>query len=83
VANETNPDILLIDEALGVGDAKFREKSRAVMAARINSDKTVVMVSHNEETIKQFCDRVIWLEAGKIKMVGEASLVVDAYLQTP
>lgn len=83
VANETNPDVLLIDEALGVGDARFREKSKAVMSARINSDKTVIMVSHNEETIKQFCDRVIWLEAGTIKLVGDASSVIDAYLQAP
>ena len=81
VANQTNPDVLLIDEALGVGDAKFREKSKAVMSARIDSDKTVVMVSHNEETIKQFCDRVIWLEAGEIKKIGDAESVVNAYLE--
>lgn len=82
VANETDPDVLLIDEALGVGDARFREKSKAVMSARINSDKTVVMVSHNEETIKQFCDRVIWLESGEIKKVGDAESVVKAYLES-
>jgi lipopolysaccharide transport system ATP-binding protein len=82
VANQTNPDILLVDEALGVGDAKFREKSKAVMSARIDSDKTVVMVSHNEETIKQFCDRVIWLESGEIKKIGDAESVVNAYLET-
>lgn len=82
VANQTNPDILLIDEALGVGDAKFREKSKAVMSARITSDKTVVMVSHNEETIKQFCDRVIWLESGEIKKIGDAESVVNAYLES-
>ena len=82
VANQTNPDVLLIDEALGVGDAKFREKSKAVMSARIDSDKTVVMVSHNEETIKQFCDRVIWLEAGEIREIGDAESVVNAYLES-
>jgi len=80
VANITDPDVLLIDEALGVGDAKFREKSKLVMSERIDSDKTVVMVSHNEETIKQFCDRVIWLEAGEIKKIGDAEAVVNAYL---
>lgn len=81
VANQTNPDVLLIDEALGVGDAKFREKSRAVMSSRIDSDKTVVMVSHSEETIKQFCHRVIWLEAGQVKQIGDTESVVNAYLQ--
>lgn len=81
VANQSNPDVLLIDEALGVGDARFREKSKSVMSARIDSDQTVVMVSHNEETIKQFCDRVIWLEAGKIRQVGDAESVVNAYLE--
>src|SRR5690606_5298198 len=59
VARETSPDVLLIDEALSVGDAKFREKSKAVMAERIRSEKTVIIVSHNEQTIKEFCDRVI------------------------
>jgi lipopolysaccharide transport system ATP-binding protein len=81
VANQTDPDVLLIDEALGVGDARFREKSKAVMSARIDSDKTVVMVSHNEETIRQFCDRVIWLEAGSIQQSGDTESVVTAYLQ--
>lgn len=81
VANHTHPDILLIDEALGVGDARFREKSKAVMADRINSDKTIVLVSHNEETIRQFCDRVIWLEKGSIRATGETGATVDAYLE--
>jgi len=81
VANETDPDVLLIDEALGVGDARFREKSKAVMSARIDSDKTVVMVSHNEETIRQYCDRVIWLDAGLLRQTGEADAVVAEYLQ--
>jgi lipopolysaccharide transport system ATP-binding protein len=81
VANQTDPDVLLIDEALGVGDAHFREKSKAVMSARIDSDKTVVMVSHNEDTIRQFCNRVIWIEAGGIRQIGDTESIVTAYLQ--
>lgn len=79
VARQTNPDVLLIDEALSVGDAQFREKSKAVMAERIKSDKTVVIVSHNEQTVREFCDRVIWLHNGKIQQAGEAEVVLSAY----
>lgn len=79
VARQTNPDVLLIDEALSVGDAKFREKSKAVMAERIKSDKTVVIVSHNEQTIREFCDRVIWLNNGEIQQIGEMEVVLSAY----
>lgn len=79
VAQQTNPDVLLIDEALSVGDARFREKSKAVMAERIKSDKTVVIVSHNEQTIREFCNRVVWLNNGKIQQVGETEAVLSAY----
>lgn len=82
VARQTNPDVLLIDEALSVGDAKFREKSKAVMAERIRSDKTVIIVSHNEQTIKEFCDRVIWLNNGETKEMGEAEVVMTAYAES-
>ena len=79
VARQTNPDVLLIDEALSVGDAKFREKSRAVMKERIKSDKTVVIVSHNEQTIKELCDRAIWLNQGQACQIGEPESVMAAY----
>src|SRR5690606_30420310 len=82
VARETSPDVLLIDEALSVGDAKFREKSKAVMAERIRSEKTVIIVSHNEQTIKEFCDRVIWLESGKIKKIGDTQTVMSEYTES-
>jgi len=82
VARQTNPDVLLIDEALSVGDAKFREKSKAVMSDRIKSDKTVVIVSHNEQTIREFCDRVIWLKQGKVQQVGETEVVLSAYMES-
>lgn len=79
VARQTNPDVLLIDEALSVGDAQFREKSKAVMADRIKSEKTVVIVSHNEQTVSEFCDRVIWLNNGKVQQTGNAKVVLSAY----
>jgi lipopolysaccharide transport system ATP-binding protein len=81
VARQTNPDVLLIDEALSVGDAQFREKSKAVMVERIRSDRTVIIVSHNEQTIREFCNRVIWLHDGKVRLSGEADIVLPAYAE--
>ncbi|MGH8563686.1 MAG: ABC transporter ATP-binding protein [Gammaproteobacteria bacterium] len=79
VAFQLDPDILLIDEVLGVGDAQFREKSTAVMTEKIRSDKTVVLVSHSAETLLEFCDRAVWLEDGCTRAVGPAEEVVMAY----
>ncbi len=79
-AFHVNPDILLIDETLGVGDAVFVEKSKAVMRERIRSDTTVVLASHNAEEIRTLCDRVLWIEQGKLRMHGESAAVLEAYL---
>lgn len=79
VSYELAPDILLIDETLGVGDIKFQVKSRKVIAERLSSDKTVVLVSHNGDVIKNLCDRAVWIEDGKSVLQGEASMVVDKY----
>jgi len=73
------PDILLIDEVLGVGDAHFRQKAESAMRARINSDATVVLVSHSAKQIESLCDRVIWLENGIIKLEGNPKAVVTEY----
>ena len=73
------PDILLIDEALGVGDIEFRKKSAAAMREKIKSEQTVVLVSHDELTIRSLCDRAIWIEAGVSRMEGKAEDVVSAY----
>lgn len=79
VAKQTDPEVLLIDEALSVGDASFRKKSKDVMASRIASDKTVVIVSHNESMLHEYCDRVIWLDAGSVKEIGETEMVIKSY----
>jgi lipopolysaccharide transport system ATP-binding protein len=79
VSFHADPDILLIDEVLGVGDAEFKQKSTAAMKARILSDKTVIIVSHNMATIRELCDRVIWLEQGRTLQEGATATVVDAY----
>ncbi|MEW5057697.1 MAG: ABC transporter ATP-binding protein [Cycloclasticus sp.] len=80
-AIKTNVDILLIDEVLGVGDAHFKEKAQAYMTNKMNSDQTIVFVSHNLEQIHALCDRVIWIENGIIKSQGDTKKVSKQYQQ--
>ncbi len=82
VASHTRPDVMLIDEALGVGDREFRKKSREHILERMRSDQTVVMVSHDEETILSHCSRALLLEDGIIKVVGDPDVVIETYHQT-
>jgi lipopolysaccharide transport system ATP-binding protein len=79
VAYQVEPDILLIDETLSVGDEEFQEKSRLAMHERIRSEKTIVLVSHNAETIKTLCDRAVWVDQGETKTVGTVEDVTAAY----
>jgi ABC-type polysaccharide/polyol phosphate transport system ATPase subunit len=79
VAVNMDPDILLIDEALSVGDAKFRRKSARKMQALCAEDRTVVLVSHALGSIKDLCDQAVWLDKGVLKMWDDADAVVDAY----
>lgn len=74
------PEIMLIDEVLSVGDAKFKKKSFQKMRSLIKDDqRTVVIVSHNLRTLRKLCSRVIWMNDGEIVMDGEAVEVVKAY----
>jgi lipopolysaccharide transport system ATP-binding protein len=75
----SRPDLLLIDEVLGVGDAQFRRKSNQAIKECIKSDKTVVLVSHSLSTIKELCNRVVWIENGETIMQGEAKEVLGKY----
>lgn len=79
IAIQVNPNILLIDEVLGVGDAEFSKKSGKIIHELIESDQTVLVVSHNLHTLKQLCSRAVWVEDGKTKMIGTAATVLDAY----
>jgi len=81
VAILAEPDILLIDETLGVGDIRFKEKSTAAIKQRIQSDQTVVLVSHNGGLIRELCNRVAWIENGVSKAQGDSNLVLDEYNQ--
>lgn len=79
VAMQADPDILLIDEVLGVGDAPFRRKSAQAIRERIRSDRTVILVSHNIQMMRKLCDRVVWIEGGVSRMQGEVDEVLKAY----
>lgn len=79
VAFHLDPDILLIDEVLAVGDTNFRKKSLAVMKEKIRSDRTIVLVSHSAETIRQLCNRVVWIEGGVTRAEGDTRSVLKEY----
>ena len=73
-------DIMLIDEVFSVGDIKFKEKSYNKMKELIDDEnRTVIIVSHSSKTLKELCNRVIWLHDGKIKEIGPSEEVVDHY----
>ncbi len=79
IATVTTPDILIVDEILAVGDFLFQQKCEERINAMINDDTTVIIVSHSIEQIERLCKHCVWLEKGKIKMIGEAAEVCNAY----
>jgi teichoic acid transport system ATP-binding protein len=81
VAVNMDPDILMIDEALSVGDARFRKKSFRRMRELCQQDRTVVLVSHALGTIEQLCDQAIWMDHGVLRMWDEPEAVVSAYTE--
>lgn len=80
-ATSIKPDILIVDEILGAGDVYFSVKSSARMEKLTKSGATLVLVSHSMQQVIQFCERVIWIDGGKIVQDGEARSVVAAYEQ--
>lgn len=80
-ATAINPDILIVDEILGAGDVYFSVKSSARMERLTKSGATLVLVSHSMQQVIQFCERVIWIDGGKIVQDGDARTVVAAYEQ--
>jgi lipopolysaccharide transport system ATP-binding protein/teichoic acid transport system ATP-binding protein len=81
VAVNMDPDILLIDEALSVGDAKFRKKSFEKMRELCQEDRTIVLVSHALGSIEELCDQAIWINKGQLQMEGEPEEVIHAYTE--
>jgi ABC-type polysaccharide/polyol phosphate transport system ATPase subunit len=81
VAVHMDPDILLIDEALSVGDARFRKKSARKMRELCGGGRTIVLVSHALGTINDLCDAAVWMHKGELQRQGEPQAVIDAYTQ--
>ncbi len=79
ISTIVDPEILIVDEILSVGDIKFQEKSKNKMMSMINGGTTVLYVSHTLDSIRELCNKVVWLEHGKVVMAGETNKVCDAY----
>lgn len=79
IATIVNPEILIVDEILSVGDIKFQEKSKNKMLSMIKGGTTVLYVSHSLASIEELCDRVIWLEHGKIIEIGDTKEICKKY----
>ncbi len=79
IATIVDPEILIVDEILSVGDIKFQEKSKNKMLEMIRGGTTVLYVSHSIESIRELCDRVIWLEHGKIIKIGKTKEICNEY----
>lgn len=82
ISTIVNPQVLIVDEILSVGDLKFQEKSKNKMMSMITGGTTVLYVSHSLEAIKNLCSKVIWLDHGKIVMFGETNEVCEAYYKS-
>lgn len=79
IATVVNPEILIVDEILAVGDDKFQAKSKKRMLELMSGGTTVLFVSHNIDQIREMCNRVVWLENGKVKMIGDTKEICDMY----
>jgi ABC-type polysaccharide/polyol phosphate transport system ATPase subunit len=81
VAVHVDPDILVVDEVLAVGDAAFRAKSKRKFEEFKDGGRTIILVSHSMGQVTELCDRVIWLDGGRVRMDGPPEDVVAAYLR--
>jgi ABC-2 type transport system ATP-binding protein len=79
IATMVEPEILIVDEVLSVGDAKFQEKSREKMNSLLDEDATVLFVSHSTQQVRNICNRAIWLDKGKLIAEGPVDEVCDVY----
>ena len=82
IATVVNPEVLIVDEILSVGDANFQEKSRKRMLELMGGGTTVLFVSHSLSQIRDMCDRVVWLEHGEVQAVGATEKICDQYEQS-
>ena len=81
IATSVNPDILIIDEILAVGDVNFQKKSADKIRSLMDAGTTVLLVSHSIPQIREICDKAIWLDNGELKEMGDVNSVCDHYLK--
>lgn len=81
IATVVEPDILIIDEILGVGDVNFQKKSRDKIRSLMDGGTTVLFVSHSIPQVRELCDKAIWIDNGKLREIGEVNTVCDHYLK--
>lgn len=79
IATITNPDILIVDEILSVGDFHFQEKCERRISGMMSGGTTVLIVSHALAQIERLCNKVLWLEKGNVKMIGDMQEICNAY----
>ena len=79
IASVIQPEILIVDEILAVGDPAFQEKSYARMKELMSGGATVLFVSHNLDKLEKLCDRVVWLDKGKVVKIGDAEKIINEY----
>ena len=82
IATIVVPEVLIVDEILSVGDEHFKRKSGEKMQSLMNGETTVLFVSHDIMQVRNLCNRVLWLEKGEIKLIGDSTEVCDAYLNS-
>lgn len=81
IASMVEPEILILDEVLSVGDGAFREKSEAKMREIIQNGKATILVSHSLEQVRRMCNKVLWLDHGKQVTFGDTELILDDYAE--
>jgi ABC-type polysaccharide/polyol phosphate transport system ATPase subunit len=79
ISTAIEPDILLVDEAFNAGDMAFREKARERLGSVMSNARIVVAVSHEHEVLRNFCERVLWLDQGSVRLIGPADQVLHSY----
>lgn len=82
IATAVEPEVLLIDEVLATGDLAFQTKAKVRMTDMMKTSRVMVLVAHDLDTIRQMCNRVIWMQHGTIHMEGATKDVVDAYVKS-
>lgn len=82
IATIVVPEVLIVDEILSVGDEHFKRKSGEKMQSLMNGETTVLFVSHDIMQVRKLCNRVLWLEKGEVKLIGDSKEVCDAYLNS-